>query len=75
MHKIIFLLLLLSGSTFAQTVTISGIAPAYVGKDIEIYEIEDYFSNSERLLNTVKVEEDSTFFNSHGLSNHSKNCH
>ena len=61
MHKIVFLLLLLSGSTFAQTVTISGIAPAYVGKNIEIYEIEDYFSNSERLLNTVKVEADSTF--------------
>lgn len=61
MHKIVFLLLLLSGSTFAQTVTISGIAPAYVGKDIEIYEIEDYFSNSERLLNAVKVEADSTF--------------
>lgn len=61
MQKILFLLLFLSGSTFAQTVTISGSAPAYVGKDIEIYEIEDYFSNSERLITTGKVGADSTF--------------
>lgn len=61
MNKLIIFFLLISGSTVAQTVTISGIAPAYVGKDIEIYEIEDYFSNTERLISSTTVQADSTF--------------
>lgn len=61
MNRLIIFFLLLSGSAFAQTVTISGVAPTYVGKSIEIYEIEDYFSNTERLITSAKVEEDSTF--------------
>ena len=61
MNRLIIFFLLLSGSTVAQTVTISGIAPSYVGKDIEVYEIEDYFSNTERLITSTTVNEDSTF--------------
>ena len=61
MNKLIIFFLLLSGSTVAQTVTISGIAPAYVGKNIEIYEIEDYLSNTERLITSTTVEADSSF--------------
>ncbi|MDG1332904.1 MAG: hypothetical protein P8P74_11290 [Crocinitomicaceae bacterium] len=61
MNRLIIFFLLLSGSTVAQTVTISGIAPSYVGKDIEVYEIEDYLSNTERLITSTKVEDDSTF--------------
>lgn len=61
MNKLIIFFLLLSGSAVAQTVTISGIAPSYVGKDIEIYEIEDYFSKTERLISSSTVQSDSTF--------------
>lgn len=61
MNKLIIFFLLLSGSAAAQTVTISGIAPSYVGKDIEIYEIEDYFSKTERLVSSATVQSDSTF--------------
>jgi len=61
MHKLIIFFLLLSSSAFAQTVTISGMAPSYVGNEIEVYEIEDYFSNTERLITSTTVEADSTF--------------
>lgn len=61
MNKITLFFLLLSGSVTAQSVTISGIAPAYVGKDIEVYEIEDYFSKNERLITSTTVQEDSSF--------------
>lgn len=61
MNKLIIFFLLISVSSVAQTVTISGIAPAYVGKDIEVYEIEDYFSNTERLITSATVQTDSTF--------------
>lgn len=61
MNRLIFFFLLISGSTVAQTVTISGIAPAYVGDEIEVYEIEDYFSNTERLITSATVQQDSTF--------------
>ena len=61
MNKLIIFFLLISGTSVAQTVTISGIAPAYVGKDIEIFEIEDFFSNTERLITSTTVQADSTF--------------
>ncbi len=61
MNKLILFFLLLSGTVSAQSVTISGIAPSYVGKDIEVYEIEDYFSNTERLIASSTVDSDSTF--------------
>ena len=64
MHKLISFLLLFAPfalETQAQSTVISGIAPSYVGQEIEIYEIEDYFSLTERLLASAKVLPDSTF--------------
>ena len=47
---------------FGQAVTeVSGFAPDYVGKKIELYEIQDYFSMREALLATTTVQPDSTF--------------
>lgn len=61
MNRLILFVLLLTGFAHAQTVTISGIAPSYLGKEIEVYEIEDYFSNTERLIASATVEADSSF--------------
>lgn len=63
MRKFIaFILLLGTASTsVAQTVTVSGLAPSYVGKSLEVYRIEDYFSNKESLMTSTTVENDSTF--------------
>ncbi len=50
--------------TLAQTkeiVSISGYAPSYCGKTINVYEIEDYISMKESLLASTTVKEDSTF--------------
>lgn len=54
----------LANSCFGQKgklVTINGYAPAYVGKVVEVYEIQDYFSNTESLLASSIVGIDSTF--------------
>ena len=45
----------------AQNISISGYAPAYVGKTIEVYRILDYFSNMEGIIATTTVQPDSTF--------------
>jgi len=46
----------------SQSITeVSGYAPDYVGKKIELYEIQDYFSMRESLLATTTVLADSTF--------------
>ena len=42
-------------------VTIKGFAPAYVGKTVELFTIEDYFSRKESLIASSMVLEDSTF--------------
>ena len=42
-------------------VTIKGFAPAYVGKTVEQFTIEDYFSRKESLIASSMVLEDSTF--------------
>jgi len=47
--------------SLTQEVTISGIAPAYVGNSIEVYEYKDYLSKLERLISSTTVKEDSTF--------------
>lgn len=47
--------------SYSQVVTISGYAPSYVGKAIEVYVIEDYFSNTQVRIATAKVKADSTF--------------
>jgi hypothetical protein len=41
--------------------TINGYAPAYVGKKMELYGIQDFYSNREELLASTVVKEDSTF--------------
>jgi len=62
--KIFFSLLLIVvtfSTVSAQNITISGIAPAYVGFSIEAYEYKDYLSKVERLVATTTVDKDSTF--------------
>lgn len=46
---------------FAQTVKITGLAPSYVGKTIELFEIEDYLSYRKKLIASTTVQPDSTF--------------
>lgn len=45
----------------AQNVVIEGYAPTYVGKSIELFEIEDYFSYHLKSIAKTTVKEDSTF--------------
>lgn len=52
---------IVSFALHAQKASISGFAPAYVGKSIEVYEIEDYISMKERILATTTVDTDSSF--------------
>lgn len=61
MHRIAFLLSFTAFALTGQSVTISGLAPSYIGQEIEIYEIEDYFSMKERLVTTTTVYTDSSF--------------
>ena len=50
-----------AGFSCAQIITLKGVAPAYVGSSIEVYEIADYFSNIQTLIASSTVKEDSTF--------------
>jgi hypothetical protein len=65
MRKIISLIFLFfavhSVALTQSTVTISGYAPAYVGKQIEINQIEDYLSLIESPIISTTVQKDSTF--------------
>ena len=62
MPKIILILyLLVNNPIFAQNVSIEGRAPAYIGKTIEAYRIEDYLSMRNVLVASAKVKSDSTF--------------
>ena len=63
MRKFLFLTSFVCSLSFvhAQSVTITGYAPKYVGKSLKAYRIMDYFSQSEALLTTTTVKEDSTF--------------
>ncbi|MFT5860033.1 MAG: hypothetical protein ACI865_002141 [Flavobacteriaceae bacterium] len=61
MYRIAFLLSFATFTATGQSVTVSGLAPSYVGQDIEIYEIEDYFSMKERFITSTTVEKDSSF--------------
>ena len=54
-------LTILSFQVSAQTVTITGYAPSYVGKTLEVLEIQDYLSHREQLLASTVVREDSIF--------------
>jgi len=58
---ILFSFLFVCGTLNAQMVTVSGHAPSYVGKKIEIYRIEDYLSNKQSLIASATVGADSLF--------------
>lgn len=45
----------------SHIVNIKGTAPAYVGKDIEVYRIEDYLSFKETRIASATVQPDSSF--------------
>ena len=57
----IILLFASASAVSAQNITISGIAPAYIGFSIDAYEYKDYLSKVERLVATTTVNKDSTF--------------
>lgn len=63
MHKFLLLsfTLILNGIVCAQTATINGTAGAYVGKTINLYTVEDFFSQTEKLIGSTTVKPDSTF--------------
>lgn len=64
MRFILFsLLIFISHLVTAQSsvVTIEGIAPSYVGEEIKVYKIQDYYSLKEELIASSQVESDSTF--------------
>jgi hypothetical protein len=44
-----------------KLVTIFGFAPTYIGKEISIYQIEDYYSDKEIRIGSGTVKSDSTF--------------
>lgn len=58
----ISILLLFVATAFAKPITsIEGFAPTYVGKKVEIFEIQDYVSMLTTKLATSEVKADSTF--------------
>lgn len=59
--KILPLILFLSFFGFGQLTKVKGLAPSYVGKTIELYGIEDYFSMKQILLAKTTVQQDSSF--------------
>jgi len=59
--KILPFILFIQLFAFGQLTKISGSAPQYVGKSIELYGIVDYFSMKQTLLGKTQVKEDSTF--------------
>ncbi len=65
MHKyIVYCLFFAAFNLCAQNekmVTISGFAPAYIGKQIEVNQIEDYLSMVETPIAQTTVQKDSTF--------------
>ena len=73
MKSIIVILILLYVSTLnAQQVEIKGFAPNYIGKNIQIFGIQDYFSKKDTLLVEGKVKNDSTFSVKFDLKNPQK---
>jgi hypothetical protein len=57
----LLILMLTAGWLQAQKVTISGIAPAYIGKEMKAYRIQDYLSDKQSLITSSIVRADSTF--------------
>ncbi len=63
-HILFFAFLSCLSISFGQTKAVTeivGYAPAYVGKEIEIYQILDFFTMREEKIASSKVNEDSTF--------------
>ncbi|MFT6244939.1 MAG: hypothetical protein ACJA0U_002423 [Salibacteraceae bacterium] len=58
---ILFSFLFVLSGLNAQTVSISGLAPAYIGKKIRVYKIEDYISNKQTLIGSATIGIDSSF--------------
>lgn len=67
MTKFLFFLTLIfiGFSTFGQNknnnVIIKGLAPAYVGKTIDVYAIQDYLTQTEEKIGSTTVKQDSSF--------------
>ncbi len=65
MNKYVLLFFLFSlglSGTYAQSVTeITGYAPAYIGKEVELYEISDFITLREERIASTTVKADSTF--------------
>lgn len=65
MNKYALLLLLVFfgfSGTHAQSITeITGYAPAYIGKEVELYEISDFITLREERIASATVKTDSTF--------------
>lgn len=62
-HLVLFLFIavLFVSNSQNSIVKIEGFAPTYVGKQVQIYEIEDYLSMKEATIATTTVENDSIF--------------
>jgi hypothetical protein len=58
---LLFFSLVISFIFFGQTIKISGYAPGYISQNLEVYEIQDYFSMRENLISISEVKQDSTF--------------
>lgn len=62
MKRILFFLLLVGSGAYGQSLTeITGYAPAYAGKEIEVYQIMDYITMREERIASSTVKADSTF--------------
>lgn len=67
MNKYIFILInlfLIVEFGFSQSdniVKIEGLAPDYIGENIEVYRVQDYLSMKEELIASTQVKPDSTF--------------
>lgn len=58
----LFVFLLLSMTGFSQKLTeISGFAPAYVGQELEVYQILDFLTHREERIASTTVKADSSF--------------
>ena len=55
------LLFFVCRTMFAQSVTIQGVAPSYIGNTIEAFAIEDYISQTEKKVASATVKKDSSF--------------
>lgn len=59
---ILFFVFILFSRVLGQSLTeISGFAPAYAGKEIEVYQISDYITLREERIASSTVKEDSSF--------------